>query len=47
MEFVFFNQFTGTVLLPVELEVIIDLMVQRVRERIVVAKAPEHSRPIM
>jgi hypothetical protein len=47
MEFVFFNQFTGTVLLPVELEVIIDLMVQRVRERIVVAEAPEHSRPIM
>jgi hypothetical protein len=47
MEFVFLNELTGTVLLPVELEVIVDLMVQRVGQRVVVTEASEHSGPVV
>lgn len=47
MELVVLNQLTGAVLLPVELKVVVDLVVERVGQGVVVTEASEHSSPVV
>lgn len=47
MEFVLFYQVSCPIILPVEFKVIIDLVIERVRQRIVMTETSKHSSPVV
>jgi len=47
MELVVLYQFSSTVVFPVEFEMVVDLMVERVRQGVVVTEASKHSSPVV